>query len=364
MPGIVTHHRIMHEMIEFLPKKKYRNFLTRMLIVRFSDPRFRNAALFGTTGPDIFDYIPCNRENVFKGSRISFLLHGRGGRDVVTVMARSLKDNNNRETSLYNLQRAYLYGYLAHVVSDAFFHPYVYYWAGFPSNGNNSEKRFYREQYLLHQYNIDQYFEYYYETDNYLFRLEDLLPPVSGAEKEEMMRSAKALLLGAIKEIYPVQYKKLIWKMGSEDKNPVADSRGVMDIVPGAMRTVYRLKQSRRPWIVKLLKNIRRNLPWYSDFIVQYPDPRRVNKHLLNLHRERWFYPAGDGGLHHESVEDLLKKCRDGVIEYLERLEHYLMPDVKESFASIVGEIPDGYTGNPESSFEDMKQMNPHRIRY
>lgn len=363
MPGIVTHHRIMHEMIEFLPKKKYRNFLTRMLIVRFSDTRFRNAALFGSIGPNMFDYIPFNRENVFKGSRLSFLLHGRGGRDVVASMAKSLKEDTNRETNWYNFQRAYLYGYLAHVVSDALFHPYIYYWAGFPSNGNSSDKKFYREQYLLQQYNIDQYFEHYYETDNYAFSLGDILPPESGGEGKQMIRSIKALLLSAVKEVYPVQYKKIIWKKGSDDKNPDADSKGIIDFVPGAMRYVYRIKHSRRPWIVKLLKNMRRNLPWYSDFMVQYPDPRRVNRHVLNLHRERWFYPDGDSGLHYESVEDLLKKSRDTVIEYLEKLEQYLMPEVKESFATIVGEIPDGYTGNPLTSFENMTVQNPHRIR-
>jgi len=364
MPGIVTHHRAGHEVIRYLPKKKKGNYLTRMLRVRFSDAAFRNAAFFGMLGPNMFDYLPCNRENLFWGSKLSFLLHGEGGQDVVSAMARAVKENRDTGTTWNNLQRGYLYGYCAHLLTDAVFHPYIYYWSGFPANGDTGERRFYREQHLMHEYNIDRYVEFYYETDNYTFRLGDMLPPVRKVKRKEMIRPVKSLILHALHEVYPREYKKIVWKAGKEKGNVDGDSMGIIDLVPNAVRAVYRLKHSKRSWLVDGLKNIRRNFPVYSDFIVQYPDPRRIEKHVLNLHRERWFYPAGDNGLHYESVEDLLRKSRDLVIDYLEQLEYYLMPETEDTFTTIMDVLPDALTGTAGRGAGDMTQQNPHKLRY
>ena len=216
----------------------------------------------------------------------------------------------------------------------------------------------------MHEYNIDQYMEFYYEADDYSFKLGHMLPPVSKAGRKEMMRPIKSLILNALREVYPGQYKKIIWKLGKESSNPEADSTGILDILPGAVRAVYRLKHNKRPWLVDLLKNVRRNIPVYSDFLVQYPDPRRMDKHVLNLHRERWFYPAGDSALHYESVEDLLRKSRDSIIDYLEKLEYYLISETGDQFDAIMGELPDGFTGNPDSAVDDMIEQNPHKLRY
>ena len=58
MPGIITHFKILKESIRFLSKRSKKTFLLRSIESLLNNEEHFKAALFGSLGPNIFDYMP------------------------------------------------------------------------------------------------------------------------------------------------------------------------------------------------------------------------------------------------------------------------------------------------------------------
>ena len=161
MPGIVTHSRVFNDSLQLLDRKEKRTFLLNSIKALFSDPVHRTAALFGSIGPNIFDYLPFRSRNGTYGNDISFFLHNGGSGPLIQRMTEKIfyyADKNNEWAAA---QRAYLYGFISHIITDACFHPFIFYFSGFPSSYTIKEIRFFRLQNLLFQYNLDHYFQFH-----------------------------------------------------------------------------------------------------------------------------------------------------------------------------------------------------------
>jgi hypothetical protein len=357
MPGIVTHNKIFQESARLILNGPKKNYLSRSVAALLADRNFRRAALFGAIGPNIFDYIPFRMKGPLFGSHLSFLIHNGGADRLIDNMAGQIYSSSDKNTEWSAARRAYLYGFISHIIADSVFHPYVFYKSGFPDTVSPKELRYYREQNLLFQYNIDNYYEYYDEkTADLKFRLKDMLPSGRGLGGSVTFASVKSMLLDAIKKSYPDIYSKIIWKEGNELRQPLTD----LDLIPFFIRRAYTLKRSANPRIESLLDRLRRN-PWTgSDFSVRYPKPRKLNRDALNLHKDRWQNPSGRGGLRYDSIDNLFAAACEKIVTVWEKIESslYAAPDFS---ASEFMEI-NAYTGEPDYKFEDMRLKEPVKI--
>ncbi len=132
MPGIITHSKVFLEALKYARKKKPSSFSLRSIDILFGNDLFLKAGLFGCLGPDIFNYIPWTGHRDFYGSPISYVLHSsRLEKSLLFLIQKALliKDPNNEWNAI---RRAYLNGYVSHVITDAVFHPSMFYWTGFP----------------------------------------------------------------------------------------------------------------------------------------------------------------------------------------------------------------------------------------
>jgi hypothetical protein len=363
MPGIITHNRNLIESINYLKKKKKVYPVTRSVESLFQNANFKRAALFGSIGPNIFDYFPIRKNSLF-GSELSYIIHNSGSYNVILAMLKrlfKLTDHNNEWASV---QRAYLYGFISHIVSDSVFHPFVFYWSGFPTIYKKDEVHHYREQNLLFQYNMDIYFLYYYNHENYAFSLENMLPLYKRGRLLRTDRAIKEYLLGSIMDSYPEIFRKIIFKKGKKGDSYLTNSFGYIDLVPYFIRLAYFIKKNKNQYFIKFIESIKRNKIFFSDFIVRYPEPRKMNKHVLNLHRERWYYPAGAPGLHYESVDDLMKMSRDMTVaiwESIESMLHSKTPDLDSVLRSF---NLNTLTGEEQRNYNNMNVMKPIRLRF
>lgn len=363
MPGIITHNIIFQESLKYLKKKKSRNYLSRSLETLFHDDLFRRAALFGTIGPNVFDYQPLRRNSRF-GSRISMLIHDGGSSRMLGAMLDKLIQMTDHNTEWASTQRAYFYGFLSHMIGDAIFHPYIFYWTGFPDSNRRRDLFASREQNLLLEYNIDMFFSHYYYSDKYTFNLEEMFPLGKRGFLRRINPAVKDLLFDSLRLAFPGKERRyLLLKGGSED-TCFSKSFGYIDLSIYFMRWTYRLKRTRNERLIKFLKFLKNRKILYSDFIVRYPDHRKINKHVLNLHRERWFNPAGVSGLHYESVEDLLKSCCERITDIWELVEGIFVGS-KRNYEKAVKEFSiNALTGSPEAASKDLKIKNPVILRF
>jgi hypothetical protein len=363
MPGIILHNRILNEAIQYLSKKKKVYSITRSIESLMKSIDFRRAAFFGAIGPNIFDYIPFKKRSLF-GSEISFLIHDGGSTKLISAMLNrlfSLRDHNNEWAST---QRAYLYGFISHIIADSLFHPFMFYWSGFPEIYKRDQINHYREQNLLFSYNMDLYFLHYYENEEYTYSLDNMLPV---KKKRVFLRTNKAIkdfLIGSLMDALPKSAKKIIFKQGKKGDYQYSNSFGHIDLFPYCVQFAYLIKKNKNRYFIKFIEMLKRKKIFFSDFIIRYPEPRKINKHILNLHRERWFYPGGAAGLHYESVEDLMKISREQIVDIWEKIElkttseDKSINDIMESFQV------NALTGEEKKGYREMKLMNPIRIRF
>lgn len=362
MPGIITHNRNLIEAINYLHKKRKIYPSTRSVCSLLQSADFRKAALFGSIGPNIFDYFPIRKNSLF-GSELSYIIHNDASHTLVSAMLKRLfmlTDHNNEWAST---QRAFLYGFISHIISDSVFHPFVFYWSGFPTIYKKDEVHHYREQNLLFEYNMDIYFLYYYDNGNFAFSLENMLPAYKKGWFPRMDKAVKDYLLGSITDCYPEIISKIIYKRGKKGDSYLTKSFGYIDLVPYFIRFAYFLKNSRNRYFIKFVEAIKRKKIYFSDLLVRYPEPRKMNKHVLNLHRERWSYPAGSPGLHYESVDDLMRISRDMTIGIWESIESMLYNDSRD-LQKILSSFNNMLTGEENKNYHDMKHMNPKRLRF
>ena len=359
MPGIVTHKKIFKDSVKLLLAGKNRagSYLLRSVLALFADPVRMKAALFGLLGPNIFDYIPTINKKLY-GHPASFILHDRDASVFLSSMIdriRSYEDKNNEWAAI---QRAYLYGMVCHLVADEILYPYIFYRSGFPDN--NNEVNFYREQNLLFQYNMDNYFLYLADDKGEIdFDINKMIP--FSQNKRTLTPSVKDFILSALHEKFPNIYRKMAWFDTKKKRRNYADTFGWLDIIPHAIIKSQNFKCSYNERVRKFTKEIRYRKLFYSDFLVQYQLPQRTDTHHINQHREAWLTPTGSSSIRYESVLHLCKAACEKTVTLWEQIEELL-------YTGDFKEIPDisalnAYTGSADDGYADMKRKNPVRMR-
>lgn len=361
MPGIVTHSRVLKESITLLSKREKKSYLLRSLQALFATQENVTAGLFGSIGPNIFDYIPKPDKHRRYGSPLSFFLHDGGINKLLTTMIKTILDYPDKNTEWAALQRSYLYGMISHIVTDSIFHPFVLYYSGFPSGTSAKEINYFREQNLLFQYNIDNFFQYHDEhSKEYPFRLDEMLPVRNRLTMPLLKSSIKTYVLDSVKNSYPDIYQSIL--IVHRDRPGSGAPLCYIDLVPFLIKTAYRLKKSDNTRIADFFRFLRRNNLLYSDFIVRYPMNKRYNKNILNLHRERWEHPAGKPGLHYESIHNLLSLSCEKSIELWEKIESSIYTKGTVNVNDFI--TFNAFTGDVKLKYENLKIKNPVRLSY
>jgi hypothetical protein len=367
MPGIVTHNRVFAEAVNLLSKEKQKSTHSKSIEALFKSDPFRRAGLFGAIGPNIFDYIPVFKNNYICGSKISYELHSAQSSKILKSMLEKILSYQDYNNEWASLQKAYLYGFISHMISDAVFHPYVYYWAGFTNSARKKDQLYSREQFLLFEYNMDLFFSQPYEINSaektYNFNLNDMLPA-----GEKVLRrtehAIKMLLLDSLKETKIDIYNKSSFNNNSDSNKNKLNRSVLIDLIPVFISLSYKIKRSRNPRLLKIMNYIKRKNLFYSDFFINYPYPARINTHILNLHKERWFHPTGAAGLHYESVRDLLTIAAMNTANIWKKIEE-IQYNGKKNITDLEKELQiNAITGIYDKNFTSMQMQNPVRPRY
>ncbi len=364
MPGIITHSRLVSESLTYLRRKKDFTPYTRSVEILFNNKSFFKNALFGSLGPNIFEYVPFQQKGFF-GTEITDFLHSQGLKASITYMMEQTLMSGDHTTEWASTRRAFLYGYVSHIIADSVFHPFIFYWSGFPESGLKKEINLQREQYVLFAYNLDLFFEYFYGGEVYKFQIDDILPLKAYNGRFAILEnSIKDLIMDMISTVYPDVRERIFFKNVCKMINDGHNRFTALDSIPYIIRFCFRYKRSRNTRLTKLFEKIQRKGIIYPDYTAHYPEPRRINRHVLNLHRERWYYPAGKKGLNYESVEDLFKTARDKIIDIWEKMEKQLYVS-KPDLTALIREISiDSYTGEYGKYPHSMNIKNPVRLRF
>ncbi|HOD15232.1 MAG TPA: zinc dependent phospholipase C family protein [Spirochaetota bacterium] len=361
MPGIVTHNRILKESILSLSKKEKKSYLLKSIETLFNSPQHMTAGLFGSIGPDIFDFIPRINKRKYYGNDISFYIHNGGADKLIHTMIKTIYDYHDKNTEWAATQRAYLYGFISHIVSDSLFHPFIFYYSGFPDTYTRKEINFFREQNLFFQYHLDNYFQYHDEKAvHFDFSINEMLPVKADRNLHRMDQPVLSLLLNTIKLVYPEIFRKLILFKLDKNKSDNFLPVSYLDMVPFLIRLAYRLKRNNNKRMSNFFRSLRRNNLFYSDFLIRYPMQKKFNKNILNLHRERWENPTGKPGLHYESVNNLMTLACEKTIELWEKIESSLY--AKEDLSVLNEFNVNAYTGDSKLSYHDMRIKRPIRL--
>lgn len=368
MPGIITHAVAFFESLEYLKRKKLQTFKTRSIEALFGNEEHLRAGLFGTIGPNIFDYNPIRRAGRSHGSSLSFLLHNDGASTVAGKMLDriiAMHDFNNEWAST---QRAYFYGYISHLICDAIFHPFVFYFSGFPKNikeASQKEVIFFREQNLMFQYNLDGYFEHFFKDRRLHLDLEAFFPQTGKGIFKRLSPAVKEFILGSIEEAFPDKIRRLVIKSGRGNDRRLSGSFGFLDLCPKLISMTYSVKRAKPDSrIARAIREIRRRKLLYSDFFVLYPQPRKINKHLVNLHRDRWRNPSGTPGWRYESAEDLLHQVCSLTAETWEKTEGILYGE-KKNYQHIIKRLSlNPLSGESATPYEKLKVHEAVTVRY
>jgi len=357
MPGIITHNKVFAESIKLLSKRKHPTYLLRSIASLFNSVPHYRSGLFGAIGPDIFDYIPPGKSDA--GNRLSFMIHDGGAFDLIKGMRDTIFSYRDKNNEWASTQRAYLYGFISHIIADSFFHPFVFYWSGFPDSNIKEEKNFFREQNLLFQYNLDNYYFFYEKnSDQFNFSLNEMLPLKGKGLKKKIDPAIKSLILQQIFELYPSESKKIIHRGKSE--SPFVKF-GYFDMIPFSIKAVYRLKRTENRKIITVMEKIKGKNLFFSDLLIRYPEKRKYNDHVLNFHKESWHYPAEKPGFYYDSVDDIMQKTCEKIVDMWEIIESSLYSNKKTDMIEDLN--INSYTGEKGKGYYDMKLKSPVKMR-
>jgi len=362
MPGIITHNKIFKESIKHLSRRPKKSYLLRSIEALFSSHENMRAGLFGSIGPNIFDYLPSKRGDSYC-SKNSFYMHDGHMGKFISAMIDRIYAYDDKNTEWAAIQRAYAYGMISHIISDSIFHPYVFYFSGFPDSFDKKQTRYYREQNLLFEYSIDYYFLYADENrGDFRFSIEEMLPVKKKIGFPALYPSLRSLLLESLELSNPEIYNALTFT--AKNQNPdekYISGFNLVDLIPFFLKTAYSIKFSRNPKLRDFFQWMKRNSVLFSDFIIQYPNPKRINRDILNHHREKWQYPDGKIGLHYESADNLLAISCEKTIEIWEKIEPVVFglkgADTQKDLSVNL------YTGSGKTGYYDMKNKNPIKIQ-
>ena len=361
MPAFVTHNKILKESIAYLAKKKRKSYLARSIEALFNSPEYLGAGLFGAMGPDIFDYLPARSVKAPFGSDLSFFIHDGQSFPMISSMIQLLCSYPDKHLEWTSYQRAYLYGFISHIVSDAVFHPFIFFFSGFPESSLKKERNYYREQNLLFYYNLDNYF--LYDDEQALdFNIDEMLPLQKGACSRVLNPAVKAMLFHALKECFPDRYESLFMPVLKKGNREAAEQFTKIDLIPYCIKKVYRLKFSKNKRIKNAMRSIRRRNIFLSDHLIYYPEKKQMNRHVLNFHKERWQYPVEKPGFRYESINGLLSNACEEITEIWEKIEASLFDGID---TSVFNDIRmNAYTGVENEGYYTMKHAMPVRLRY
>lgn len=350
MPGLITHQRIFLETVKSLKKQKHPHYAAHLLDVQFCNPVFTSSALAGLLSPNLFDYLPFQPRQTFLGNHLKHILHSDEGLPILYSMFSSFFNNTHAEPNEWSLcQKGFFYGLISHWVVDAVYHPFVLYWSGFPTYRDNRDA-YYRNQHLLFEYTIDAYMAYYYHSEPFDYNLHSMLP-----QKNSLLyNSVKTFLSDAVAKHHPslrITVPVISWF-----------NLDLFDLAMKCVAPVYKMKKSANPTVINIMRFLEKRK--YSDFFVRYPNPKRINRHILNLHRERWFVPTGEVGLHYESVDDLFKTSKEKTVLIWKQCEELFTNRVAPAFTqfSAMLEYTNAYTGKKGFSLGTLQHTHPLRL--
>lgn len=359
MPGIITHKRIFFDSLKLLAKRKNRSYLLQSINALFTNSQQLKAALFGILGPNIFDYIPMITGKKTYGHPISFAMHNGQTPDLLRVMIEQIYSYEDKNNEWSATQRAYLYGFISHLIADEILHPYIFYRSGFPDSVQ--EVNHFREQNLLFQYNIDNYFLYLADDkDDLAFDISAMIP-FSPLKRRHLNPAVKEFILSSLHKAYPEIYNKIIWRDIKEDSPNFTSTFGWLDVLPYLIIKTQNLKQNYNERVRKIMGDLNHRKFFYSDFIVQYQWPKKTNIHHLNFHREDWLNPAGSSAIRYESVTQLCKLACEKTVSLWEQIEKSLYTANPEEIAGLKN--INAYTGCADEDYFAMKRKSPVRLR-
>lgn len=361
MPGIYTHNYIFRRCVENVLKNRSRSYINRSIETLYSTPEHFKAGLFGAIGPNIFDYMHFYRKGNSYGNEIAFALHDRSCTSYLQHMTDIVMKNKDSRNEWSAVQRGYLLGYISHIISDSILHPYIFYSSGFPENMEMGEINYWRRRNLRFQYNIDNYFIYRDESGAIIRSLEEMLPVYTGRGKKVVWPSIKYLILESLKrENEPLLRKSfpdLKQKRIDGDTGKVKN----FDRIPLWISLCYKIKRTENSKWINIIDKLADNPLTYSDFLIRYPLPKRVDEDALNIHQGRWQYPALQRGFRYESVLHLIKFSIEQIVGVWELIE----PAIYETKTLDINEIIglSSYTGEKGVFFNEMKIKDPVRLK-
>ncbi len=364
MPGIQTHIQLFTDAMNAVKSDKNPGRGTRSLEILFATPLFARAGYFGCLGPDVIDYLPLMKKKSFFGTALNKDLHSARLAESLRMMLTRVLHASDPVNEWSAAQRAFVYGYVSHIVTDAVFHPFIYYWAGFPDTDIDKEVMLFREQFLLLEYTIDAYFTHFYKKKPVKTDLKSLFPIVTYGKGRRGLHPSIAgmlydLLIFLDHEIGDTFFFRM--RHGTTGNQPAPPT--CIRMLPYIIDSAFRLKTSNNRYYKKIVDRLRKKKLLFPDYTVRYPEPKRINRHVLNLHRERWFYPAGAPGLHYESVEDLYKIAQNSIVAAWDKLESAACSSSRE-IAPLLHEIAvDALTGEIGKQPHEMHVKNPVKPR-
>lgn len=360
MPGIYTHNVIFKRVLDTVSRKSSSSYLSKSIVSLFNSPEHMRAGLFGSIGPNLFDYMKIRYVGRNYGSDISFALHGSTGSVFADNMIDIIKNYKDSRNEWASTQRAFLMGYVSHIIADSHIHPYVFYSSGFPSVWTRKEIINTRKLNLLFQYNIDNYFLYRDEGEENP-GIDEMLPVYTKGRRSLIVPSVKVLLLQALKDSDEALFRQNFRKISEKEIAGSINYVPGLDRIPSNIRLCYRIKKTENQKLKSFMDRINDYPFLYSDFFVRYPGYKRVDMDALNLHQGKWQYPAGQKGLRYESVIQLIKNAVDKTVDAWEHIETLSFggndPDIK-SYIDM-----DAFTGEKDAGFRDMKIKDPVKLR-
>lgn len=361
MPGIYTHNYIFRKCVENIQKNKNRSYLTRSIETLFAIPDHFKAGLFGAIGPDIFDYMQYFHNSGNYCNEISFTLHDKSCSPFLrrmTEIVTGYKDSRNEWSSV---QRAYLFGYISHIISDSILHPYIFYSSGFPDRMERNEIKFYRKKNLLFEYNIDNYFLYKDESGKIINSIEEMLPVSKVKRRTCIWPSIKYIILESLRRENEPLFTKYFNDIKKDridgDLGPVKK----FDSIPKNISLCYRLKKTDNPRLINIIDRLSESPYISSDFFIRYPGPKRVDMDAMNIHQARWQYPGLQRGFRYESVLQLIKSAIEQIVLAWEMIE----PVIYGSKISWIDQMDyiSAYTGEKGVFFNEMRIKDPVKLK-
>lgn len=361
MPGIYTHNYIFRKCVESIQKNRSRYYLNRSIETLFSTPEHFRAGLFGSIGPNIFDYMSIKNRGTGYGNEIAFALHDKncgGFLKQMTDIVINSKDSRNEWSSI---QRGYLLGYISHIVSDSIIHPYIFYSSGFPEKMDKTETNYWRKKNLRFEYNIDNYFLYRDELGPVIHDLEEMLPLSNFKGKRTVSPSLKYLILESLRRENEPLFIKYFKDIKTDKIDGDTGHVKYFDRIPAGILLSYKIKRTVNPKWINIIDKLCENPLTYSDFFVRYPQPKRIDEDAMNIHQGRWQYPAHQRGFRYESVLHLVKLAIEQIVRTWELIEPAVYgiksPDIKDM------EHLSAYTGENGIFFEEMKIKDPVKLK-